>query len=391
MPKVYLNVKASTWNKESFELFDYDTKNLAKRNFKVTETTCIYRENLKVSYSQQPLPSESTENSLKIIGIIHKTQNSFLIKPPSLNRNYTLNQYEDLWMCTKGLKSDYRISEGDVIRLGRVSIRVLEISGFKKSHQKKPFIFAKDIPKGGLAQELLQNPQQATQTVELATEQIPCRICLSEESSTEDPLIKPCQCSGTMAVVHLSCLGYWLRSKVSVKRKRDTQSYLCGKLECELCKQKFSEQISIEDQKHSLISINKPEDKYLVLEALNEDQTPSSLHVVSLRNKKYFSLGRSHRCDVKLSDISVSREHSYIRVSKKGLYFEDNNSKFGSLVKVNKPIAIQKGNEVLLQAGKTLLNLSVQKKLGLFSCFGLQSKERPSEHSLRDITQESVC
>ena len=33
-----------------------------------------------------------------------------------------------------------------------------------------------------------------------------CRICLASECSQEDPLISPCQCSGTMKYIHLGCL-----------------------------------------------------------------------------------------------------------------------------------------------------------------------------------------
>lgn len=43
-------------------------------------------------------------------------------------------------------------------------------------------------------------------------------------------------------------------------------------------------------------------------------------------------LGRGHDTDVRITDISVSRLHAYIRKSFKGFYYlEDNNSKFGTL------------------------------------------------------------
>jgi hypothetical protein len=40
---------------------------------------------------------------------------------------------------------------------------------------------------------------------------------------------------------------------------------------------------------------------------------------------------------MKIADISVSRVHSYIRFEGKSLIIEDNGSKFGTMVKVNKP------------------------------------------------------
>lgn len=52
-------------------------------------------------------------------------------------------------------------------------------------------------------------------------------------------------------------------------------------------------------------------------------------------------LGRGNDADVRITDISVSRLHAFIKKSPKGfLYIEDNNSKFGTLVLVNHPILL---------------------------------------------------
>jgi hypothetical protein len=50
-----------------------------------------------------------------------------------------------------------------------------------------------------------------------------------------------------------------------------------------------------------------------------------------------FKIGRSVESDMKIADISVSRIHSYIRFEGKDLIIEDNGSKFGTMIKVNKP------------------------------------------------------
>lgn len=50
-------------------------------------------------------------------------------------------------------------------------------------------------------------------------------------------------------------------------------------------------------------------------------------------------MGRGHDADVRVTDISVSRVHAYIRKSHKGYYYlEDNNSKFGTLAMVKSPV-----------------------------------------------------
>ena len=44
-------------------------------------------------------------------------------------------------------------------------------------------------------------------------------------------------------------------------------------------------------------------------------------------------MGRGNACEVKVTDISVSRFHAEMRYDKGKFYLKDNNSKFGTLVK----------------------------------------------------------
>lgn len=54
--------------------------------------------------------------------------------------------------------------------------------------------------------------------------------------------------------------------------------------------------------------------------------------------KNEFRVGRSVETDMKIADISVSRVHSYIRIAGDKIILQDNGSKFGSLVKINRPM-----------------------------------------------------
>ena len=40
---------------------------------------------------------------------------------------------------------------------------------------------------------------------------------------------------------------------------------------------------------------------------------------------------------MRIADISVSRIHSFVKICGKELILEDNNSKFGTFVKINQP------------------------------------------------------
>lgn len=51
-------------------------------------------------------------------------------------------------------------------------------------------------------------------------------------------------------------------------------------------------------------------------------------------------LGRGHDSDLRINDISVSRQHAVIRFKNDGFYLQDNMSKFGTLVLVRKRLPL---------------------------------------------------
>jgi hypothetical protein len=60
--------------------------------------------------------------------------------------------------------------------------------------------------------------------------------------------------------------------------------------------------------------------------------------------------------EVRITDISVSRVHSLIRMTKKGeVILEDNESKFGTLLLLSKPYLIKEFLPVFVQVGRTVL------------------------------------
>ena len=62
-----------------------------------------------------------------------------------------------------------------------------------------------------------------------------------------------------------------------------------------------------------MITIEKPEKPYLILEGINErkeSREERCLHVISPDNNNVIRIGRGHQCEIRLQDISVSRMHS---------------------------------------------------------------------------------
>ncbi len=74
----------------------------------------------------------------------------------------------------------------------------------------------------------------------------------------------------------------------------------------------------------------------MIMESINS-MPAKVVHVFDLRYD-HFKVGRSIETDMKIADISVSRTHSFFKIKDGALYVEDNGSKFGTLVKIQRPL-----------------------------------------------------
>lgn len=57
------------------------------------------------------------------------------------------------------------------------------------------------------------------------------------------------------------------------------------------------------------------------------------IYILNFTQKRVFEIGRGHNCDIKLSEITVSRKHLKLEVdSNNKIKIQDLSSKFGTLV-----------------------------------------------------------
>jgi predicted component of type VI protein secretion system len=74
-------------------------------------------------------------------------------------------------------------------------------------------------------------------------------------------------------------------------------------------------------------------------------------------------LGRGHECEIRISDISVSRNHASIKFSNGGFHIFDNKSKFGTLVRTENPFDLEVGlDERGVQIGRTFVQMQVKER-----------------------------
>lgn len=144
--------------------------------------------------------------------------------------------------------------------------------------------------------------------------------------------------------------------------------YSWKSIECELCKTLYSESAK---QKYCLINYESPFSSYIALECSNSNNA-NNVFVLNLNNNKtQFKIGRGHDNDIRISDISVSRLHAMIHRDGKDFILKDNNSKFGSLVCIRKPLLLSDYSSIHLQLGRTLFQIYMGEKpdWSLNGCF----------------------
>jgi pSer/pThr/pTyr-binding forkhead associated (FHA) protein len=106
--------------------------------------------------------------------------------------------------------------------------------------------------------------------------------------------------------------------------------------------------------KVSLLKFKVHEDalQYMVIESVTNSSS-KTIHVVNLTNSNIVKVGRGSQCEVRITDVSVSRHHASFEIvekvetiSKKKykhnyLSLRDEMSKFGTLVFIRKPIPLK--------------------------------------------------
>jgi hypothetical protein len=210
-----------------------------------------------------------------------------------------------------------------------------------------------------------------------------CRICYLEEENKENPLVEPCNCSGTMKYIHLNCLKKWISTKSCIKIDSTDNCliYIIKKIECELCKTILPDYIKYNGKILEILDFHCYFKNYICLESLTSDKHNNRfLYVADLDNKDDIKIGRGHKANLLISDISVSRIHSIIFKEKNVIYIKDNNSKFGTLILIQAPSL--KLNDFLnlnIQVGRTFCRIKKIKNFRIFGCCDIEEDKKKLE------------
>ena len=94
------------------------------------------------------------------------------------------------------------------------------------------------------------------------------------------------------------------------------------------------------------------------------------IFVISLKLKEEVFIGRANNSNIRLSDVSVSRNHAKLEYFNGDFYLEDIGSKFGTLLLIQNNILFLPYKDINIQTGRSLLMFKLKRTcLGLFKCY----------------------
>lgn len=185
-----------------------------------------------------------------------------------------------------------------------------------------------------------QDSQISNDCVSIVSNQQPqCRICWMDEYCEENPLLQVCLCRGGVEFIHYDCLKNWLKTKEYRHVTTHYTSIYWRQFQCELCKSQLPYVFRNNGRSYSLITLPELDCDHIVLESITlEVKTARMVHILHPKTgyfvnfKGFYSIGRGQDCDLKISDISVSRNHCQINYRDGKFWLQDKQSKFGTLV-----------------------------------------------------------
>lgn len=342
-----VQVAARTWARDSHGLFDFEEpeESLHARDFVALEPGTCIRQGTAVRIVAES--SDIPRHAERLIRLERSGASSFTVRKAKPSCGLKGGP----WLVVKDLATaTYPLSEGDVLRVGRSMFRVRQLVTDDCASAQARLDLEED---GAACCVSAEHSHKLAQSV--------CRICLMEgPGEGDDPLISPCNCKGSIEHVHLGCLRHWIDGRL---KSSEDGSFFYTPMACELCKASYPSSIEYDSYQEPLVEAPQTKAPFIVLESLMRDtqqHVNRGLHVVSLAERKSVVLGRGHKSDVRISDVSISRQHATICFQGGRFLLADQNSKHGTLVAMQEPHELELGSRFSIQIGRTVLSLMLQ-------------------------------
>lgn len=285
---------------------------------------------------------------------------------------HLVHSSDDFWLSiNKKSEPLYRLSEGDIIRVFNNYVKLSFFSGFQNSPQGNlSSISIQTLKNGGLNRKSKKKALKMTQRSSLDQEEF-CRICLETSESEENPFTSPCECSGSMGYIHLSCLYDWVNSKFSIEQKEFYKSIKWQTIRCESCQATIPESFAFKAGIFSQFSRVLPQGRYVAFEALQpENSNKHKMMLIDCENIEKFYYKKNGEFNVNSSKDS----HSFL-LSESSLFISNYTKSKSCSVLVRKYLNIGIKHRCQITNGSTIFTLSVKKSLDFrrFFCSCIKS------------------
>lgn len=400
---VKLLIEVNYWNKESFNLYDYDAKyenydkdlKISSNGFLVkSEKDVFYIKTINKSYIQNKNISilfsiSFSRNNISLSIPMTSTENTYLSIKHTLNdhlKEYTQDKNNKEFIVNSNL--GLNLHPGYILKLGKLTFEIIEVKPLtnqlktnmdinddiikniqiENKNHSNIFLLNKIPIEDQIDDQLIleQNKFGIGNNKKINS----CRVCLSDDYDINNPLISPCKCSGTMKNIHFECLKNWLKSKIIIRKFEFMTNFSYKQLECELCKSGLPLNYKTKKGILEIIDYERPSDSYIIMDQINKDEKEEKVTIiVTFKQLKSLKVGRSNECDVRLFDISISRHHANLYNTKDGIFLEDNHSKFGSLLLFNQNFKFILYKDAGFQIGKHFFLMRMEKTFcSYFKC-----------------------
>lgn len=354
-----VEIKTVTWNKDSHGLFDYENSAYEQKKFAVVSPSRFYRtDNTVQMVGRDALQLEDAEPTEYLLSVSNDPDapEKFVIDINDA-ANGKFHASTAPYLIVRSLKcSDgksqrgYALSAGQIVKLGRIEFRILEVCT------------RAGLPAERIDYRLYQHDTifdiETQNGTPIEGERL-CRFCYSDHAESpleiDNIMLFMCNCKGSSGGIHFSCLRTWINYKTVTKNQyNNILTYQLKKLECDVCLKPYPRRVSFKGEIYEFLSIAKPQTPYLILERMAQDSPfTSNISIICLEDKQEVKIGRGHLCDLRVSDISVSRIHAMLRFAGEKFMLFDNDSKFGTLIHLDKNYPIR-GDKAAIQIGRTV-------------------------------------
>lgn len=317
---ISVHIKMTTWQKPSFGVFDF---NNSKNHFSVSNFVANRNGTFLLHFSKEAVFELRNYNpNMDQTG--NKVFKLDLDSQQLIDLQDSPRLSESLWVPV-ALEHPMVLRQGDTIRFGKQQLRVSSIN-LDLSAQRKPV-----IPSDNSTARPMRTNSGVFESGST------CRICL-EPNNLESPFVDICDCTRQMPM-HLNCVREWMKRKCETKKSNRVVFFNLSEVFCEVCKVEFPGRVVVHGQEHLLFEPDVDHSRRnIVFDIIDKKSFEVKGYCVLFFDglSESFTIGRTEDNDVTFNELSISRSHAELRLTKSGIVLEDLKSKYGTLYKVSK-------------------------------------------------------